>query len=513
MGNGSEEEIADSYWSQNALVWASASRGVLRDRQKLLANIRASDEALAGWVTQHGGSGKAPPPTPMIVFPEAHPDFIPCATAGMQAFTIEMLLKAALVRTGKKAEDVNGHDLAALWEELGKTKEGNRIRNRCEADLKAKLAAAQAAGYRAGTQDGPVTPIGGLLERHAKDFEHFRYGQVVERKGRKRRRVMAEQFTVRDRLGIFLAIEALEDIIVREKPAVRKGDPKEAARVDRLVETCLGQGRSNDPTQGGRVMDRTMRRWYSGEPWLSMADTLLRMKADDERGGGTRKALMEGKDVLYPEFVSEQGMKDGNRTEGRTARNVRWAIAFNCAIAHAGEVDLKTILLDEGKEPRRGKDHDHRSLWDMLSDNARERIREELAVLVRLAKTSVVNKPLHETTVEAILERMRYDIVTYRYLEEGKDRTGLKEVDADLWWERRCLCEAIARVAHDSVNAPAEIRESLPGPMSITAVSQPELRHGMEERMKAKMRWWQGRGMEEAGPAEKEDPVWRKQKG
>ena len=253
-------------------------------------------------------------------------------------------------------------------------------------------------------------------------------------------------------------------------------------------------------------------RWVSGRAWSHLLDLILRMKADDEQSGGMRvDQLMDGDDPEAPNHEGDETQLAGSEEATRRMRNWKWAVAFNVAVAHYVEVGLKTILLHAGKDP--GKGHDFAKLWEKLGvvEQGPERVQKEFAIMANLAATPAVGKPLQETDVARLLQKMSRQVVEYRYLEtwdqEHKKSVPMEESDAGFWWERRVLAEAITRVARDCL-PPLDGVDTPPGPASLAAMEAGELKEIALGNARAQMRWWLGAGMEGEANPRPEDPVW-----
>lgn len=237
----SHEQRAIGYWVSSGLVWANASRSVQRDMRELFINTRESHEAFTAWIWKHSGSGKIPPASPRLVIPLVDPKFIPCAIASMQAYTIEIFLKAALVRAGAKVREMHGHELSERWQELQKMAPG--VWKACTTDFRGRLAAAEQAGYRPSEKDDAPLPIKRLLKRHDGDFVKFRYGQDGENT---KQGQMPQSITVKDRLPLFLFIQTLEHVVAKEQKPLTTEDKEEVLEVGRSVALCFAHGRFAD---------------------------------------------------------------------------------------------------------------------------------------------------------------------------------------------------------------------------------------------------------------------------
>ena len=101
---------------------------------------------------------------------------VACAVAVMQAFSLELFMKAALARGEMK---FSTHDLGHLWEALGSEDKAG-----CETDFEVRLSAIKRAGHT--LSPSGIRKVSYFLGEHRKDFQSFRYGEDNEGKTEKR---------------------------------------------------------------------------------------------------------------------------------------------------------------------------------------------------------------------------------------------------------------------------------------------------------------------------------------
>ena len=220
----SNAELAEGYWLSTGIVWWRAIQHMQVEYRKMLQDTRTNSETIAKFVTEHTGSGQIPPPFKLRI-PIVAPHALITAIAGMQAFAIEIILKGALAREGKK--DVDGHNLSKLWCKLD-----DNVKTACEKDFSSRLKAAESAGFRP-TTEGRLAPrtIKDVLPRHNDDFMVFRYGQT----GKKGKRKMHQQVEVQDRLQILLILDTLEYVIVWKQQPLTPKDEEQMQTTGKLV--------------------------------------------------------------------------------------------------------------------------------------------------------------------------------------------------------------------------------------------------------------------------------------
>ena len=164
--------------------------------------------------------------------------------AGMQAFSIEMLIKAALIMTGSKVRNINPtHSLHKLWKKL-EDNDKNLV-ERCVEDLSSRRSIASAMEYEEGGKGEKNIPT--MLKDHHDDFHIMRYGQTRQGKGS-----MMKEIVATDRLGLFLFIQTLERVIFYGEDPISPDDTDKVKELRKTLDQHFGRDRGN-PTQRGKT--------------------------------------------------------------------------------------------------------------------------------------------------------------------------------------------------------------------------------------------------------------------
>ena len=207
----SNQQMAEGYWLTAGLVWSSAAQKMQVEASTLEKSIVENKREILDWALTHVGSGKVPPPV-NIVIPHVQPKAIITVNMGIQAFAIEILLKAGLARQGM-AETVwqLRHDIVAAWDKLDAS-----VQDECQADFNARVEACKQTGRYDAEQHEVIRD---LLIAHRDDFMDFRYGQSDGPKGK-----IMRTATIRDRLNLLILLITLESVIAFQAPAMTAAD-------------------------------------------------------------------------------------------------------------------------------------------------------------------------------------------------------------------------------------------------------------------------------------------------
>ena len=216
------------------------------------------------------------------------------------------------------------------------------------------------------------------------------------------------------------------------------------------------KGSTNVAAAGKTSISAGARRFLCGWWGIRQLELLLRLKVDLEATGGAGICELMG--------VTRTGEPWAEMTK-RSAYPAMLAQQLNTCASLTAELLLKSIL--EGKEGKQAGGHDLIALYNILGQEAKQKLCQEYQCLAKMSQKRGMEAL---EGLPSTLSWLNRRFVEYRYMERKasrRDWIGIDEIEANHWWSAVLAVKALEHGAFKWCGMLDEVEEIKGLPRSI----------------------------------------------